>query len=296
MERFSSKAWGSTRRRRANEPLSIDFASLLRFPQSTWRRPEYELFRWNLAPEILVFDFADYATQARFLKRLAFYVEKEGFRGTLVSDEKLAGLHGWNAHDYRAEDLAEFFSLAEESGFPLSEEELLLRRLLIENGILRGRPGGYAFIEGGFISIARESGDYLRELFLTHEGFHGLFFADPGLRQASRDLWSSFDETEKAFWQTFLAWKQYDPADEYLVVNELQAYLLQQTLLKVDPYYLDYTLPRMQVALPSTAPLIEELVSRRPEHFSASALRLDTYLKQRWGVAAGDLENLKYRQ
>ena len=277
-------------------PVSIDFASLLRYPVAAWRDPDFELFRWNVAPEVLVFDFRDYGVQADFLKRLAFFVEKDGFSGTLLSDDELEGRHGWNAHDYRAEDLARFFSRAEGEEFPLSEGELRLKEILIANGVISPGDGAYRPGVGAIISITRESDDYLRDLFLTHEGFHALFFVDPGFRARSETLWSRFSEVERSFWRTFLSWKGYDPSNQYLVENELQAYLMQQSVERADPYYLDYTLPRLSASRASAAGVVDELMRRYPDHFTASARYLDQYLNSVWGLAAGDLENLKYIQ
>lgn len=275
-------------------PIGIDPASLLRYPRDAWRREEYELFRWNLVPEILIFDFADYTLQARFLKRLAFFVEKAGFRGSLLTNSELESRHGWNAHDYRAEDLAVFFSLAKEQEFSLNPEETELREILLENGILRRRGAEYEPGVGGIISLTQESGEFLRRLLFTHEGFHGLFFADEGLREQSRLLWESYSELERSFWRAFLATKQYDPDQEYLVINELQAYLLQQSVEQADPYYIGYTIPRMSRQFPEFGAIAQELVSRYPDHFTRSASFLQDYLKATWGVAGGDLKNLQY--
>ena len=275
-----------------NEALGIDVAALLEYPQNIWRNSEYEVFRWNLLGNMLIFDFADYRQQAAYLKRLAFFVEKEGYRGRLVPDDELELLHGWNAHDYRAEDVARFFQAAADAGFTLNLRERRLEEVLIDNGVLirsgsRILPG-----LGGFLSISRESGEYLRNLFLTHEGMHGLFFSDPGFRAYTRSLWDSFSETEKNFWKTFFSYRRYDPDDEYLVVNELQAYLLQQPLDAVDAYYKDYTLPNMIVRQPETADVVKQLLEEYPDHFISSASFLDKYLQDKWGVGAGDLKNL----
>ena len=40
---------------------------------------DYSIYRWDLIPSVLIFDFKDYVTQDRYLKRLAFFVEKVGF-------------------------------------------------------------------------------------------------------------------------------------------------------------------------------------------------------------------------
>ncbi|WP_321991840.1 hypothetical protein [Marispirochaeta aestuarii] len=277
------------------DPVSMDFASILRYPREKWRRSEYELFRWTVEPKVLVFDFADYNTQAAFLKRLAFFVEKDGFQGRLLTNFELQELHGWNAHDYRAEDMARFFTAAEESAFVLNAEELELREILLSEGILSGDgAGGYRFHTGAVISISRESMDYLRRLFLTHEGFHGLFFTDPGYREHTARLWEGFSPVEKEFWRVFLRWRGYDPEDSYLVQNELQAYLLQQPVFRANTYFIDHTLPRMARLYPQSAGLIDELTANFPNHFEDSAAFLEEYIYSSLGLRGGDLENLKY--
>ncbi|MDR0721053.1 MAG: hypothetical protein LBF78_15590, partial [Treponema sp.] len=95
-----------------DEPIPADPGLVLDYPRTAWRDSRYEVFRWESFPSVLVFDFADYAVQDRFLKRLAFYVEKAEFRGRLAEDREIASLHGWNAHDYRSQDLAAFFEAA----------------------------------------------------------------------------------------------------------------------------------------------------------------------------------------
>ncbi len=275
-------------------PVDIDFSSLLMYPRELWRNSDYELFRWSLAPDILVFDFADYKVQSAFLKRMAFFVEKEGVRGTLLQNEVLEPLHGWNAHDYRAEDIARFFTAALNERFTLNPEEEKLASLLVENKIIIRNDEAYAPVSGGFLSITRESPDYLRHLFLTHEGCHGLFFTDSGLREASQALWDGFTPVEQSFWKTFFSWKGYDSEDEYLVVNELQAYLLQQSVAGAAPYYIDYTLPRMMEVYPASKAVVNALLAENPQHFTDAAGVLDYYLSDRWGVQAGNLSHLVF--
>mgnify|MGYP000928978100 CR=1 FL=1 len=71
---------------------------------------EYRWYRWDLLPSVILFDFRNYDIQDAYLKRLAFFVEKRGFVGRLAPNQEIAPLHGWNAHDYKAEDLARFFA------------------------------------------------------------------------------------------------------------------------------------------------------------------------------------------
>ncbi len=251
------------------DPLPADPAAVLLFDRRQWRQPDYELFAWERFPGILILDTADYAVQDRFFKRLAFFVEKEGFRGRLVADPEMRGRHGYNAHDYRAEDLARFFAAADAQGFALNREEELLRAILTANGLLRGgegkaegatapargsAPAHTVAGQGAILSISRESSEILRALLLTHEAFHGLFFTLPRYREACEAAWRELSEPERKFWQLFLDWGGYDTRDGYLAANEMQAYLFQQPREGLNAYFRLLTAKRLERAFPAEAP------------------------------------------
>jgi hypothetical protein len=103
---------------------------------------DYKLYRWDLLPDTLVFDFADYAVQDRYFKRLAFFAEKAGFRGRLADDAEIASLHAWNAHDYPSWTLARFYNLAADTAFRLNTSELALLDLLLAYGIVKKDTSG----------------------------------------------------------------------------------------------------------------------------------------------------------
>ena len=214
--------------------LPADPGTILRLRQEFWRRPEFELYAWNGVPgataaPILVFDTADYAIQSRMFRRLAFFVEKRGFRGRLLSDRELGGRRGYNAHDYAAADLARFFSLAQESGLTLTAEELSLRAVAQTHGIIAPNPdGGWRAGAGAILSISRSSGTALRRLLLRHELMHGIYFTEPEYRAAVWALWQELTADEQMFWRLLLAAINYDVDYPDLVVNEFQGYLLQQ--------------------------------------------------------------------
>ena len=219
--------------------LPADFSTPLRLGPARWRRPEFELYAWNgvrvqQGAPVLVFDTADYATQARFFRRLAFYVEKRGYRGRLLSDGELQGLRGYNAHDYAAPDLARFFSAAQAAGLALTDEELLLRTVAVTHGIIEPDPaGGWRAGTGAILSIAQSSGRELRRLLLRHEVLHGLYFTHTAYQEAARELWQELDAGERLYWHLLLDAVGYDIEYEWLVVNEFQAYLLQQDVARV---------------------------------------------------------------
>ena len=139
------------------DPITTDPGLIPDWPQQQWRQSSYELFAWKQFPSVLIFDFTDYAVQDAYLKLLSFFAEKKGFVGKLLSDNVIASLHGFNAHDYRAETLAAFFRQAEEEHFPLNKSELHLRRILFHNGIVVRTESGIEAGTGAIVSISRQS-------------------------------------------------------------------------------------------------------------------------------------------
>jgi hypothetical protein len=249
---------------------------------------DYKLYRWDLLPETLVFDFADYAVQDRYFKRLAFFAEKTGFRGRLAADSEIASLHGWNAHDYPPWTLANFYNLAFDTAFRLNDSELALLELLLAYGIVekvdtgRVRPG-----KGAIISITRQASSVFRRIFMDHEAAHALFFQDDDYRQLSERLWNAHDPATRRFWIRHLRWRHYDTNDSYLNVNELQAYLVQQSARGAVTYIRDNVLVRLAAAYPAEA---ASLAADTPAILAATArdaLALDAYLRERWDVSAG---------
>jgi len=233
-------------------------------------------------------------------KRLAFFVEKAGFRDRLAPDEEIAELHGWNAHDYRADDLARFFNAARRANFPLLAEERELERILLDAGIIREAGAGIVGGEGGVISISRESAEYLRFRFMAHEGFHGIFFIDEDFRDFTRRRWQQFPADAKRFLISFFNFQHYDTSDEYLLINEFMAHVLQQPASEAGRYF-GQTLPARleetwrKAHLPAkneaagTWPTLATAFTREAEAFSA-------YVNSRWGLAAGRVHLVTVRQ
>ena len=264
-----------------------------------WRNKTWEIFRWDRFPSLLIVDTADYFVQDRLLKRLAFFVEKAGFRGRLASDAEIAALHGWNAHDYRAADLARFFDTARKTNFPLLDEERRLERILLDEGIIRTDGNNIAAGSGGIISVSRESADYLRGLFMVHEGFHGLFFIDEDFRNFSRGRWERLNSRAKRFIVSYFGFQQYDINDEYLLVNEFMGHLLQQPVSQAARYF-GQTLPaRLENSWRSASlPQKDEALGSWPQlasAFTSEAEIFSAYVNRRWGLAAGRVWNLTVR-
>ena len=265
-------------------PIPADPGLVLDWRRSAWRESDAELFAWPRLPGVLVFDTATYEVQERFFRRLAFFVEKPGTVGTIPSLEEVEGRRSWNAHDYRPEDLARFFTLA--AGGPLTAEELRLRDVLLADGVIRANGSSFDPGTGAVLSISRESSAPLRELLLTHEAFHGVFFALPAYRDACRAAWDALDEDERAVWTAYFDLKGYNTADPYLVVNEFQSYLFQQERAAVSAFQA-VTLQRVHDAYPALAPAVRRFDEEHPDSFLVSFDALDRALAAAGGPPGG---------
>ncbi|MCX7656129.1 MAG: hypothetical protein N2Z76_06355 [Treponemataceae bacterium] len=282
-------------------PLSVDPAVILAYRQDRWRDPRYELFSWDRYPSILIFDMASYALQDRFFKRLVFFVEKKGFRGKLWKDEAIEEFRGWNAHDYRAEDLAQFFSLANQTAFPLNKEEQELRDLLLANGIIQKGNDLSPYVpgRGAVLSIARGSEEYLRILFLVHESFHGLFFIDPQFQDFAGTRWKSLDPRAKRFLIGYFSLDslQYDTTNGYLMKNEFMAYLLQQNVTAVSQYFGSVLPSRLYLTgwgrsfLPPQNPKTKTWPDLA-RLFTVEAQAFNQFVQERYGLMAGKVWRL----
>jgi len=291
---FADNAFG-------NGPISADPYSILNYPVELWRNSRYEVFNWDAFPEILIFDTANYDIQDRLFKRLAFFVEKAGYRGRLASDAEIANLHGWNAHDYRAEDLASFFETARKSNFPLLAEERELESILLSTGVLK-RNSTMQIVSGrgAIVSISRESDTVdkgLRPRFIVHECFHGIYFIDEDFRNFSRQRWEVFPAAAKKFLLSFFEFQAYDTKDADLVINEFMAHVLQQPVANAAWYFGEYqpnrmiaASPRRRASLPEKETVTADGRVYWPEiaaAFTAEGEAFSRYVSQRWGLAAG---------
>jgi hypothetical protein len=288
--------------REEDQPIPAELGTVLaEYPREAWRFADFELFAWSAYPQVLIMDTESYAVQSRFFKRLAFFVEKQGYAGRLLSDSELAGRHGWNAHNYHARDLARFFERAAEQDVELNAYEQRLRELLLHAGVIRETDEGYAAgrgergERGGIVSLSRESYPLLRELLLTHEALHGLYYAVPEYREAADRVWRQLTERERSFWRTILGGMTYDPDNEYLMRNEFQAYLMQQPLAQVRGYVHGSLADRVMRIVPSQADEIRRFLERHPQSVMDAARAMQDALIRHTGARAGDIVSLHRR-
>lgn len=269
-------------------PLKTDLGLVNSWPKKNWRRSDYEVFEWELFPGVLFFDFADYKIQNQFFTRIAYFVEKDGYKGTLVSDDFIENNHGYNAHDYKADDLAAFFSLAEQENLRINSYEEILKEILIANKIIHKDKNKFKAGKGAVVSFSRESPEYLRHTFMAHESWHGIYFTDENFRNIVATCYNMFDEESlnflKTFWETQPGLK-YDTSDEYLMQNEFMAYIMQQSFSNVRNYFLQISgrgsVNRIQ---PESA---EYIRNTNAQAFVDAAEILNSYAFDNWGLSGG---------
>ncbi len=274
------------------QPIKTDPGLIMNWPKRNWRNSDYELFEWDRFEGILFFDTADYEVQNEFFRRLAFFVEKQGYKGKLLTDAQLKGQHGYNAHDYRACDLARFFEHARLQNFPLNKKELLLQKILLVNGVVKTDENG-SFIEGqgAVISISQESPSYLRTTFVAHEGWHGIFFVDKDFRDTVASIYYSLQSADPRALDFLFRYFQvtpslnYDTSDTYLMQNEFMAYMLQRPVSACEKYFTDMAArTHAQTFIKEEADYILET---KAESFVGASQMLEDYVSSRWNLAAG---------
>jgi hypothetical protein len=279
-------------RRFPAEPIPADPGIILEYHQNQWRDRRYEVFLWEDFPSVLIFDTADSEVQDRLFKRLAFFVEKKGYAGRLMRDRDMADLHGWNAHDYQAEDMAAFFAAARAQNFPLSPEERELEDILFNTILNPSGPG-----TGAVLSISRESSDYLRGLFMIHEGFHGLFFIDEDFQEFCRRRWEGLNPGAKRFIRSYFDYQGYDINNPYLMINEFMAHCLQQPVSRAGWYFGEVLAGRINESSwrREVLPPQDEASGTWPDlarAFTRETEALSSYVNQRWGLSAGRVRRL----
>ena len=203
----------------------------------------------NLA--VLAIEFPNLLAQGLTFNRVAALIEKKGGpRDRVLTDAELArfvAATGDNTetfylgHDYTDIDLGRFFSAVASQQLTLNAQELWLRSLLLQQGVLsEPSPGHFAAIgRQAVISFSAVQPDDLatpqdeaidaqrRASVLLHEFSHAQFFTRPDYQKVCWSFWTdALDDSERAQFRTYLDSQEYDAANEALMVNETQALLM----------------------------------------------------------------------
>lgn len=277
-------------------PIKTDPGLILNYKVENWRNSEYELFVWDRYPRILFFDTKNFDIQSKFFTRLAYFVEKQGFKGRLLTDSELEGKHGYNAHDYSAESLANFFNKAQELDFELNSYEMLLKQILIKNELLKENSDGTLLAnEGGIVSISRESYDWSRKNLFAHEGWHMIFFADEEFRNYVSAVYYTCDPNYRDFLIDYFRSQKslgYDVNDDYLMHNEFMAYIMEKpTNLVAEDFVKKANWNSVDKFTPNLASYVRETQGKGFEDISNA---LNDFVFDKYGIVAGNI-GLVYR-
>ncbi len=209
---------------------------------------DFMLYRWQRNMRVFILVFTSDKVQSYYLKRLAFFVEKKGARGELKSDIFLSTQYGWGAHDYKSDDLARFFEMARKQNFSLNPYEYDLKSVLLTIGVLRVADSLKNQKEvsikdvpvqqgaGSIVSITQSKSKTLQKILLMHELLHTMFFEDKNMQKTAKKVWDGFSKTTQQYWKQFMLSMGYDATFNYLVINELVAYLLQRPISSLSWY------------------------------------------------------------
>lgn len=262
------------------KPIKADLKTILGRSTKNWRNPGFELYNWDKVSSVLVFDTLNYSFQALMFKRLAYFVEKKDHSGSIYTTEYLEDKRGWNGHDYRPEDIADFFNKVTEKGYQLTKGEEILKDIVIRNRVIVSTRRGYIGGNGAIISCSRSSPYSLRKSILTHESYHGLFFTSSTFRKFSYLVWRQLDDDSKEVWLLYLDFLDYDITKEKLVVNEFMAYMLQCREKKAYNFFMDIIKYRLLSNYPEKNSFINNYFSKTKKPFGESIKKLETfYLK-----------------
>lgn len=185
-------------------------------------------------PRIFVLLFPDLELQGAALNRAAALIEKAGLpRDRLLDPAELAVVIAragdtpatwFLGHDYRGEDLARVFALAERDRVALSEAELWVRAQLAL-ALAEAGPGPLALVSVAGPGPQMDAA--MRATVLRHEIGHGHYFTIPGFAAHVHAVWQGrFTAAERAAFRDFLGREGYEATNDDLMANETMAYLL----------------------------------------------------------------------
>lgn len=198
--------------------------------------PENGYFECRKIVEIKETYFCLYSDQSAMnyaLSRATCYIEGafcNGPKGTLLSTNDknfLASVRQTLGHDLRGGALVEFYSLLKrlcqqggrETGFcPTPQEEELFERIIVP-GVSQNKD--FIVVVAAHLGRGNFVGTF------SHEVLHAQYFNDENYRKVIDAFWErEISEKEKTVIRKALS-SAYDKADEFLMKNEFQAYILE---------------------------------------------------------------------
>jgi hypothetical protein len=200
------------------------------------RPADLDVFRLSTNPRILVLDFAKLSRQGAMLNRLAVMTEKAGQPRDRVLDDaeldRVIRAFGdtpetfYFGHDYGSDDLHRFFAAADRQKLQLTPDELWLRGLLEQEGLLQPNAVFAVISLTALDDTAGITSDQ-RATILHHEISHGEYFTNPAYEAWVKTFWRDvLDQKARDGFTAFLKSDNYDVTLPDLLANETQAYLM----------------------------------------------------------------------
>ncbi|MBI4708143.1 MAG: methyltransferase domain-containing protein, partial [Candidatus Omnitrophica bacterium] len=182
----------------------------------------YRLLKHDSKP-VFFWVFNGTTVQGLAFDRLSFFVEN---KNGLLSDSQLdqemqkTRYEGAFGHDFRLEDIANFFTLAAQQGVSLNIVEGRIKEELMKLGLLVRT--GHAYIGAPDIAIVTCYQGTGRAT-VEHELNHAEYFINPDYRLELKKLWLSLSEASREFIKTFFS-LYYDTGNEDLLIREFAAW------------------------------------------------------------------------
>jgi hypothetical protein len=244
---------------------------------STWQSKDCGVFRWKTSDSIMMIDFADRATQKKYVGRFGLYAAARNEMGVLYDLDYYRSRYTYEGNDLSPAKLAEFFTQAWREKTRLSTGEMFIRDLALIRGIITGQ-GPFLAGEGAIVSIHREFPAPSREGLLRHELYHALFYVYPDYRAACEAQFDRQDEDEIEYWKLLLGYKGridgragyvgYEVNDHYVLVNETQAILMQMAEDQVHGFFIERYLPLVRAIAPDKGAVLDRVELEHSTMFS----------------------------
>lgn len=141
-------------------------------------------------------------------------------------------------HDLRVSDLVQFFNLADRDKVELFPEEYALRDFLLEQGVMKEWRGFYTAQKPHAVILSipqvqdRRGNEPAvtnqgRYAILLHELSHAEYHSNEAYKRYATAFWENgLTAAQREAFKKFLAAMRYSVANEDLVINEMQAYLM----------------------------------------------------------------------
>ena len=200
-------------------------------------------------PDILVFDFPNLTQQGRTFNRVTQLAEQqfsEPYPHVLSNDvlaKYIEALRRTQAdfafgHDVLVHELVQFFNLADRDKVVLNPEEVVLRDLLLSQGLIRNWRGFYQALKPNMVVISVPQSQERRDnepritegaryAILLHEMAHGEYYTNAYYSAYCQKFWAeTLTAPQRDAWKAFLAKYNYSVVFDELLINEMQAYLM----------------------------------------------------------------------